>query len=237
MQTGRGIRWKIVWVLFFSTAINYVNRQTLSLLAPVISRELHFSHEDLSHIFGSFQISYAFAWLGGGVLLDLIGTRAGLSLAVIWWSLASILTSFANSVGTFSACRFLLGIGEGFNWPGASKTVAEWFPSRERGLAVAIFDSGSSVGAAIAAIVLPVIAITFGWRQAFSISGVLGMVWLVFWLREYHPRDRHPRLTREEAAIIDDDPARISATQPFFPRSPEGAEEPECMGHSVWAAR
>ena len=133
MRAGHGIRWRIVWILFFSTAINYINRQTLSLLAPVISNELHFSHEDLSRIFGSFQLAYAWTWLIGGVLLDLIGARWGLSLAVIWWSAASILTGFANSVSSFSFCRFLLGIGEGFNWPGASKVVAEWFPARERG--------------------------------------------------------------------------------------------------------
>jgi MFS transporter, ACS family, hexuronate transporter len=111
MRTGRGIRWRIVWILFFSTTLNYVNRQTLSLLAPVIATDLHFSHADLSQIFGSFQIAYAWTWLAGGVILDLIGVRAGLSLAVIWWSIASILTGFANSVASFSVCRFLLGIG------------------------------------------------------------------------------------------------------------------------------
>src|SRR5574340_1678292 len=148
MRIGRGIRWGIVWILCGSTAINDINRQTFSLLAPVISEQLHFSHEDLSKVFGAFQLAYAWTWLIGGLILDLIGVRLGLALAVIWWSLASILTGFANSVASFSFFRFLLGIGEGFNWPGASKVVAEWFPARERGLAVAIFDSGSSVGAA-----------------------------------------------------------------------------------------
>src|SRR5579864_3846776 len=137
MKFGRGIRWRIVWILFLSTAINYINRQTFSLLAPVISTELHFSHEDLSRIFGSFQLAYAWTWLFGGVLLDLIGARIGLALAVIWWSIASMLTGFAHSVASFSLFRSLLGIGEGLNWPGASKVVAEWFPARERGLAVA----------------------------------------------------------------------------------------------------
>ena len=111
-------------------------------MAPVVSAELHLSHEDLSHIFGSFQIAYAWTWLLGGVLLDAIGTRLGLTLAVIWWSIASALTGFANSVASFSAFRFLLGIGEGFNWPGASKAVAEWVPGRERGIAVAILTAG-----------------------------------------------------------------------------------------------
>ncbi len=216
IPSGIGIRWRIVWILFLSTSINYIDRQTLSLLAPVISSELHFSHEDLSHIFGLFQLSYAWTWLVGGVILDIIGTRAGLSLAVVWWSLASFLTGFASSVRTFGICRFLLGIGEGFNWPGASKAVAEWFPARERGLAVAIFDSGSSIGAAVAAIVIPLVSLWLGWRQAFRLSGILGFVWLAIWLRNYYPRKRHPRLTAAEAAIIDEDGAHTGREQPFL---------------------
>jgi len=201
MRRG-GLRWKIAWILFFSTAINYINRQTLSLLSPAISAELHFNHEDLSRIFGSFQLAYAWTWLIGGVLLDVIGARLGLALAVVWWSAASMLTGLANSVASFSMFRFLLGIGEGFNWPGASKVVAEWFPSRERGLATAIFDSGSSVGAAIAAVSIPLVALAAGWRMAFVLSGFLGLVWLVFWLRLYRPRHQHPRLSAEETALI-----------------------------------
>src|SRR5205085_2254534 len=104
---------------------------------------------DLSQIFAAFQVSYGLTWLLGGILLDIVGTRIGLSIAVIWWSLVSLATSFANTVSTLGALRFLLGIGEGFNWPGASKAVAECFPPQERSLAVAIFDSGSSVGGAV----------------------------------------------------------------------------------------
>ena len=217
MRTGSGLRWRIVWILFLSTVTNYIDRQTFSLLAPVISTELHFSHEDLSRVFGSFQLAYAWTWLIGGVILDVIGTRAGLSLAVIWWSAASALTGFANSVRTFSVCRFLLGIGEGFNWPGASKAVADWFPARERGLAVAIFDSGSSVGAAIAAVTIPLLSLVLGWRRVFLLSGVLGLIWLVVWLKNYYPRSRHPKLTREEAGLIDEDGTRVSQKLPFFP--------------------
>jgi ACS family hexuronate transporter-like MFS transporter len=216
IKTASRLRWKIVWILFFSTAINYINRQTLSLLAPVISAELHFSHEDLSRIFGAFQISYAWTWLFGGILLDLIGARVGLTLAVIWWSASSMLTGFANSVASFSAFRFLLGVGEGFNWPGASKVVAEWFPARERGLAVAIFDSGSSIGAAIAAVSIPLVALAFGWRMAFTLSGLLGLVWLFAWLRFYHSPDRHPSVTKEELALIRDGEEQVAAKQPFF---------------------
>jgi MFS transporter, ACS family, aldohexuronate transporter len=181
-------RWRIVWVLFASTAINYINRQTLSVLAPEISKQFHLSHSDLSRIFGSFQFSYAVMWLLGGLFLDVVGTRLGLSLAVVWWSLVSIATSFANSAFSFGVLRFLLGIGEGFNWPGASKAVAEFFPARERSVAVAIFDSGSSVGGALAALSVPWIALQFGWRAAFTFSGVLGFLWLALWLAVYPRR-------------------------------------------------
>src|SRR6202041_1334290 len=109
---------------------------------------------------------------------------------------------FASSVFGFAAFRFLLGIGEGFNWPGASKTVAEWFPSQETSPAVAIFDSGSSVGGAVAALAIPLIALAFGWRSAFLFSGALGFIWLAVWVRVYHPLDRHPRVTAEEVTLI-----------------------------------
>ena len=132
-MASKRIRWWIVWTLFGSTVINYISRQTFSVLAPVITQELHLSHTDLSRVFSAFQFSYAGMWLIGGVLLDIIGTRLGLALAVIWWSAISMLTGFANSLFSFGAFRFLLGIGEGCNWPGASKTVAEWFPAKERG--------------------------------------------------------------------------------------------------------
>ncbi|WP_321471822.1 MFS transporter [uncultured Paludibaculum sp.] len=178
-------RWWIVWALFGSTVLNYFNRQTLSVLAPLISQQLHLSHSDLSRIFAAFQVSYAVMWLVGGIALDIVGTRLGLSLAVVWWSLVSLATSFANSVASFGALRFLLGIGEGFNWPGASKTVAEVFPPQERGLAVAIFDSGSSVGGALAAFCIPWIALKFGWRSAFAFSGILGFAWMAWWLLVY----------------------------------------------------
>jgi len=178
-------RWWIVWTLFFSTAINYINRQTLSVLAPVISKEFHLSHTELSNIFGAFQFAYAGTWLLGGIFLDIVGTRLGLTIAVVWWSIVSCITSFVNSPFSLGVLRFLLGIGEGFNWPGASKAVAEFFPKEERGTAVAIFDSGSSVGGALAAIAIPWIALKLGWRFAFAFSGILGFLWLGMWLVVY----------------------------------------------------
>src|ERR1700723_1886950 len=209
-QTGKSpkfrslgrVRWWIVWTLFFSTVTNYISRQTFSIVSPLIAAQYHLSHTDLAKILGAFQISYAISWLLGGIFLDAVGTRIGLALAVVFWSVINILTGFASSVFGFAAFRFLLGIGEGFNWPGASKTVAEWFPSQERSLAVAIFDSGSSVGGAVAALAIPLIALAFGWRSAFLFSGALGFIWLAVWVRVYHPLDRHPRVTEEEVALI-----------------------------------
>jgi ACS family hexuronate transporter-like MFS transporter len=200
-SAGR-VRWWIVWTLFFSTVINYISRQTFSLLVPVISAQYHLTNSDLGKIFAAFQVSYAVTWLLGGIFLDAVGTRLGLALAVIFWSVVNILTGFAGSVFGFAAFRFLLGIGEGFNWPGASKTVAEWFPSQERSLAVAIFDSGSSVGGAVAAVSIPLIALAFGWRSAFVFSGAIGFIWLLMWLRVYHLPDSHPRVTPEEISLI-----------------------------------
>src|SRR6202046_5708881 len=201
-STAGRVRWWIVWTLFFSTVTNYISRQTFSVLSPMIAAQYHLSHTDLAKILGAFQISYAVTWLLGGIFLDAVGTRLGLAVAVIFWSVVNILTGFAGSVFGFAAFRFLLGIGEGFNWPGASKTVAEWFPSRERSLAVAIFDSGSSVGGALAAVIIPFVAQAFGWRSAFVFSGLLGFVWLFVWLRVYHPLDKHPRVTAAETAFI-----------------------------------
>jgi MFS transporter, ACS family, hexuronate transporter len=195
-------RWWIVWTLFFSTVTNYISRQTFAVLAPMLAVQYHFSHADLAKILGAFQISYALTWLLGGIFLDAVGTRLGLALAVTFWSVVNIFTGFGSSVFSFAAFRFLLGIGEGFNWPGASKTVAEWFPSEERGMAVAIFDSGSSVGGALAAVVIPWIAIAFGWRWSFVFSGALGFIWLVMWLFIYHPLDRHPWVAPEEVSLI-----------------------------------
>jgi ACS family hexuronate transporter-like MFS transporter len=197
------LRWWIVWVLFGSTVINYLSRQTLSVLAPVITAQFNLSHDDYSNIVSAFQLAYALMWLAGGVFLDVVGTRRGLALAVVWWSVSSMLTGLASSVFNLSLFRFLLGMGEGCNWPGASKTVAEWFPARERGLAVAIFDSGSSVGAILAPPLVVWVTAVLGWRYAFAVSGMLGFIWLAGWLVIYHPPASHPRLSQEEGAQIE----------------------------------
>ncbi len=202
VKPRKHLRWWIVSALFLSTVINYVDRQTLSVLAPVIIKEFNFTHEDYSHIVSSFQIAYAGMWLIGGVLMDIVGVRVGLALAMVWWSVTGMMTGLANSLRQFEALRFLMGMGEGCNWPGASKTVAEWFPAKERGLAVAFFDSGSSVGAIFAPPFVAYVAFRFGWRFAFLASGTLGFIWLILWLSVYHPLRSHPRLSAEERELI-----------------------------------
>lgn len=208
MKPIKHLRWWIVWTLFCSTTINYIDRQTLSVLAPFIEFTRHGQHvslsdTDYSHIVFWFQIAYAIMWLVGGMIIDVIGTRLGLTVAMVWWSISSMLPGMANSVMSFGIFRFMLGIGEGFNWPGASKTVAEWFPARERGLAVAIFDSGSSIGGFIAPSFVAFIAYYFGWRFAFFTSGALGFLWLILWRKIYYPLRSHPRLSAEEHILID----------------------------------
>ena len=169
-------------MLFLPTAINYIHRQTLSVLAPVITSDFHLSHTEYAWIVSSFQITYALMWIGGGILLDLIGTRLGLALAVLWWSVAHAVTGLANSVAGFGLFRGLLGMGEGCNWPGANKAVAESFPASERGLATGLYDSGSSAGAILAAPLVSILAIQFGWRWTFVLTGLLGFAWVPAWL-------------------------------------------------------
>jgi ACS family hexuronate transporter-like MFS transporter len=229
-KAGKRLRWLIVWTLFGSTVINYINRQTLSVLAPVLTRQLHLNHAQYSHIVSSFQIAYALTWLLGGVLLDELGTRMGLALAVVWWSVSSMLTAFAHSVFSFEFFRFLLGMGEGCSWPGATKAVAEWFPARERGLAVGIFDSGSSVGSVIAPPLVAGVAATVGWRYAFVASGVLGFAWLAVWLFVYYPLSSHRRLTAEERQLIE----AGRDTAPTSPRSGAGRYLNLLRDTNVW---
>ncbi|PYP40137.1 MAG: MFS transporter [Gemmatimonadetes bacterium] len=207
-MTGR-YRWWIGGLLFASTVINYVDRQTLSVLAPHLKTEFHWSNADFAWIIIAFRLAYTVMQAVSGRLLDRFGTRGGLSLAVLWYSAAAMLTSAATGLRSFCALRFLLGVGEAANWPGATKAVAEWFPRRERGWAVALFDSGSSFGAAIAAAFVPFLYMHGGgWRPAFLLTGTLGFAWVVLWRRSYHRPENHPRLGAEERRMILEDRAQ-----------------------------
>lgn len=196
-------RWWIGGLLLASTVINYLDRQTLSVLAPQLKSEFGWSNERFAWIIIAFRLSYTVMQPVSGRLLDRFGTRLGLTIAVLWYSTAAMLTSLANGFRSFCVLRFLLGAGEAANWPGATKAVAEWFPRSERGFAVALFDSGSSFGAAIAAAVVPLLyAYWGGWRPAFLLTGALGFLWVVAWRRSYHPPESHPSLDAEERRQI-----------------------------------
>ncbi len=197
------LRWWIGGLLFASTVINYVDRQTLSVLAPVLEAEYHWTNRDYALILIAFRISYAVVQLVGGRMVDLLGTRLGLGLAVAWYSMMAMLTSLASGLVSFCAFRFLLGAGEAANWPGATKAVSEWFPARERGLAVALFDSGSAIGGAVAPALVVWLFHAFGtWRPAFLITGALGFLWLAAWMAIYRRPEEHPRIGDAERALI-----------------------------------
>ena len=197
-------RWVICALLFFATTINYIDRQVLGILAPDLQKEIGWSELDYGRIVIAFQVSYAVMMLVWGGILDRIGTKMGLAIAVAWWSLAGMGTAFARTATGFMAARFMLGVGEAANFPASIKTVAEWFPKSERAFATGIFNSGTNIGAIFAPIAVPLIAAAWGWRAAFILTGAIGFVWLAFWWAFYHPVQTHPHIKPEERAFIRD---------------------------------
>ncbi len=216
-RTLPSLRWWIGGLLFASTVINYIDRQTLSVLAPFLKQDYHWSNFDFACIVISFRAAYAIGQTVSGRFLDRVGTRRGLTITVLWYSIAALLTSLASGLRSFCVFRFLLGAGESANWPGATKAVAEWFPKRERGWAVALFDSGSSIGAVVASFLSVGLYWAFGWRLAFVFTGTLGFLWLIAWRLLYHPPENHPRIRESERQMIlrdKADTARSSAAVP-----------------------
>jgi len=198
----RNLRWWIGGLLFASTVINYIDRQALSLLAPYLKQDFHWTNTDYANLLICFRVAYSFGQTICGRLIDRIGTRLGLTLSVAWYSIVSICNSFARGIVGFGVLRFLLGAGESANWPGATKAVSEWFPKRERALAAALFDSGSSIGGAVAPFLILPIYFRWGWRPVFVIPGLLGFVWLFVWRRMYFLPKNHPRITPDERQMI-----------------------------------
>jgi len=204
-QTSRAIpalRWWIGAALFASTIINYIDRQTLSLLAPYLKADYHWSNTDYAYLVIAFRLAYSIGQTVLGRLIDRIGTRQGLTLTVASYSAVSILTPLASGFYSFGFFRFLLGAGESANWPAATKAVSEWFPKHERGLATALFYSCSSIGGAVAPFIVLGIYFRWGWRPAFAVPGCLGLLWLVVWRWLYYPPSLHPRISDAEREML-----------------------------------
>jgi ACS family hexuronate transporter-like MFS transporter len=203
-------RWVICALLLFGTTKNYMDRQVLGVLKTTLQHDLGWNEIDYGNLVVAFQAAYAIGMLLVGRLIDRLGTRLGFSLAMVFWSLASMAHALGNSLNSFMVARFSLGLGEAGNFPASIKTVAEWFPKKERALATGIFNAGSNIGAIITPLVVPWIALHWGWRSAFVITGALGFVWLVFWLLLYRKPEEHPRLSRAELDYIHSDPPQPS---------------------------
>ena len=199
-------RWTICALLFFATTINYMDRQVLGILAPTLQKEIGWNETQYGAIVSWFTFAYALGYIGAGRIMDRFGTRLGFSISVFFWSLAAMAHSLARSVTGFGVARFALGLGESGNFPASIKTVAEWFPVRERALATGIFNAGSNIGAIVTPLVVPWIALTWGWRAAFIATGTLGFIWLAFWLAIYRKPHEHPRCSARELAYIQSDP-------------------------------
>ena len=199
------LRWSICGLLFFATTINYMDRQVIALLKPLLQAQLGWTEIAYSNIVFAFQAAYAIGLLSMGRLIDRLGTRKGFSLAVLVWSLAAIAHALARSVLEFALVRFALGLGESGNFPASIKTVAEWFPKRERALATGVFNSGANVGAVLTPLLVPWLTYRFGWQMAFVGTGALGLIWVLAWWTLYHPPDQAPRLSPQELAYIRSD--------------------------------
>lgn len=198
-------RWSICALLFFATTINYIDRQVIGLLKPILSDQFQWTEKDFGGMMSAFSAAYAVGLLVFGRLVDKIGTKMGYILSIVVWSFAAMGHALAKTTMGFGIARVLLGLGESGNFPVAIKTVAEWFPKKERALATGIFNSGANIGAVVAPIVVPWLAGTYGWQHAFIWTGIIGFVWLVFWIFMYEIPARHKKLTQAEFDHIHSD--------------------------------
>ncbi|HLA94442.1 MAG TPA: MFS transporter [Pyrinomonadaceae bacterium] len=231
-------RWVICALLFFAATVNYVDRQVLGLLKDTLQKEFSWSETDYGWIVFAFQTAYAIGLLGVGRLMDRFGTKKGFAASISLWSLAALAHAWALPIGIAAAAvlgalgvispttslasvigfiivRFLLGLGEAGNFPASIKTVAEWFPKKERALATGIFNSGTNIGALATPLLIPIVVAYWGWYEAFIFTGLIGFIWLVFWLVIYRKPEEHPRLSAEELAYIQSDPPESTARVPW----------------------
>ena len=208
-------RWRICTLLFFVTTLIYLERQVLGVLAPELERVIGWDEIQYGNIVMAFQMAYALGMLLSGRFLDGVGPRIGYALAIAVWTLATSGQSLARSVLAFAMARFVLGLAEAPNFPAAIKTVAEWFPNKERALATGIFNSGANIGAIVAPATAPWVAAHFGWQWAFVFLGVLSAIWIVPWAVTYRQPERHPRLSATELAYIQSDPQEPAVRVPW----------------------
>ena len=207
IRPASNVRWIICALLFFATTINYIDRQIIGILKPTLQAELGWSEIDYGNIVFWFQAAYGIGLLACGPIIDRIGSKLGYAGAIAIWSVAAMVHALARTPGGFAMARFALGLGEAANFPAAIKSVAEWFPKKERALAAGILNAGANVGAIATPIIVPILAIQLGWEAAFIITGLLGFVWLVAWLAFYRKPAEHKRVSPSELAHINSDVA------------------------------
>lgn len=216
---NRNIRWWMLSLVFLATTINYLDRQVMGLLKPVLEKEFSWDEKDYSYIVMAFTTTYAIGYMAMGRFIDKVGTKIGYAVSLIVWSLASIGHGFVKSTIGFIIARSTLGISEAGNFPAAIKSVAEWFPKKERALATGIFNSGATVGAILAPLLVPFILGHYGWRQTFVWIGALGMVWIVLWWKFYAVPEKTKNLSKEELQYIKSDQAEKTEEKTKIPLS------------------
>lgn len=203
-QNRSNVRWWIIGTIFIATTINYIDRQALSVAAPYIKEDLAISNEQYGWIVSAFLLAYAIMQFVSGNLIDKIGIKKGFSIAVVWWSVASIAHAIGKGFMSFVGLRFLLGIGEAANFPAAMKAISKWFPEEERTKATGILNMGPGLGAIIAPPLMAFLIYQFGWRMAFVITGMIGFVWLIIWQLVYHEPQDHPKLSDNEKELLNE---------------------------------
>ena len=209
-------RWRICGLLFFVTTLIYLDRQVLGVLAPALQRVIGWNEIQYGNIVTAFQAAYALGLLLSGRFIDRVGTRIGYALAIGLWTFATLGQSLARTVLAFAAARFVLGLAEAPNFPAAIKTVAEWFPRRERALSTGVFNSGANIGAIVAPLTAPWIAVHWGWPWAFVSMAAIGLVWVALWVRTYRRPHRHPRVSSAELNYIQSEPAEAAVPLPWL---------------------
>lgn len=212
-QKFSNYRWTVCALIFFATTVNYLDRQVIGILKPLLESDLGIGEKQYSHIIMAFQLLYGFGMVIAGRLIDKFGTKIGYGLSVILWSIAAMGHALAKGVLGFGFWRGFLGISEAGNFPAAIKSVAEWFPKKERALATGIFNSGTNVGAIVAPLAIPAIIVAWGWQAAFIITGAIGFIWVILWFIFYEIPEKHKKVSAGELAYINSDVDEQSETK------------------------